>query len=53
MRERKIFFTNKTTDWDFFRSTLKKSITLSVKLITSLNIELAWQNITNGIAEAA
>jgi len=47
MKEQKIFLTNKTTDWDLFRSTL------SVKFKTSSDIELVVQKLINGIAEAA
>jgi hypothetical protein len=53
MKERKIFLTNKRTDWDLFRSTLEETTTLSVKLKTPSDIEVVVLKLTNDITEAA
>jgi len=52
MKERKIFLTNKRTDWDLFRTTLEETTTLSVKLKTPSDIEVVVQKLTKDITEA-
>jgi len=46
MKKRKIFLTNKRTDWDLFRSTLEETTTLLVKLKTPTDIEVVVQKLT-------
>lgn len=41
MKEQKIFFIDKKTACDCFKSTLEEAITLLVKLKTSIDIEVA------------
>jgi len=53
VKERKIFLTNKRTDWDLFRSTLEETITFLLKLKTPSGIEVVLQKLTNDITEAA
>ncbi|VVC24257.1 Reverse transcriptase domain [Cinara cedri] len=53
MKERKIFLTNKKTDWELFRSALEKTTILSVSLKTSSEIEMAVQKLSNDIVHCS
>lgn len=53
IKKRKHFLTNKHTDWDLFRTTLEKSISLSMRLKSPTDIELSVKKLTDEIVEAA
>lgn len=44
-----IFLTIKRTGWNMFKNTLKEAVTLLVKLRTSIDIEVAVQQLTNKV----
>jgi len=49
IKQRKVSFTNKKTNWDLFRSNLDEMVTLSVRLRTPIEIDSAIKQLTNNV----